>query len=170
MKDRVRKWKDSTWQIHPSLNVPDLDPEAVQLAVLDSDPLETFRRNVMRNEARFRKEALDEDEPHRQESHRKAHMTTMWDLLFKETTGDKLCLLAPFRSKRNATLARAFVISSNSAPGRKWLATKVACCGEVLLCWSIPVDTAIGESREVELSSENALDLGKLYDEVIGSK
>lgn len=169
MKDRVQNWKDSTWQIHPSLDMPELDPEVVQLAVFDSDPVEGYRTSLKRNGDRFRTELMDEKDPRQRESLRKAHMTSMWDLLFRETTGDQVYLLAPSHSKRNAALARAFVISSSGAPGRKWLTTKVAYRADVPSCWSIPVDAAIGESRQVELSNENALDLRKLFDEVIGS-
>ena len=169
MNDSIQNWKDSTWQIRPSLNVPELDPEVVQLAILDSDPVEDYRTSVMRNETRFHKEVMVEKDPRRQESQRRAHMTGMWDLLFRRTTGDQVYLLAPSQSKRNSSLARAFLISSNAAPGRKWLATKVAYRGDAPLCWSIPVDTVIGKSLEVELCNENALDLSKLYDDVVGT-
>lgn len=168
MNDRIKNWKDITWQIRPTINMPQLDPEAVQFAVLDSDPIEDYRKSLMRNGDGFRKEVGDEKDSKRREQLKRTQMTTTWDLLFKATTGDLVYLLVPSRSKRNDSLARAFLISSNDQPGRKWLTTKIAYRDGSPICWSIPVDTIIGKSVDVELKTDNLLDLQKLYDEVIG--
>lgn len=168
MNDKIQNWKDTTWQIRPALNMPELDPEAVQFAVLDSDPIEDYRKSLMRNGERFRKDVGDEKDSKRRELLKRAHMTATWDQLFKATTGDLVYLLVPSRSKRNESLARAFVISSNDHPGRKWLTTKVVYRDGLPICWSIAIDTTIGKSVDVEIKTDNLLDLQKLYDEVIG--
>ncbi len=40
MENQISEWKASTWRIRPTLDMPDLEPEAVQFAVLEKDPID----------------------------------------------------------------------------------------------------------------------------------
>ncbi len=169
MHDKIDAWKDTTWQIHPTLDASELDPEVVQFAILESNPIEEYRTTLARGRDKFRDAIENEKDPAQREQLKQAQMTSMWDLLFKATTGDHVYLLVPFRNERDESRGRAFVISSNEPAGRKWLTTKVAYRDGVPTCWCIPVETEIGKSVKVELRKENAIDITKLYDEIVGT-
>ncbi len=167
MNDRTQEWKESTWQISPTLNVPELEPAAVQFAVLESDPLEDYRKLLIKSRVQFRKEIEEERDASKREIHKRVQMSVTWDGLFRDTHGDQVYLLTPSRSKANESRVRKTIVSSNSPQKRRWLTTKVADLGDRPVCWSIPLDTAIGKSIEVELQEENLFDLRKEYQELI---
>ncbi len=170
MNNTVHAWKEITWQICPRLEMPELDPEAVQCAVFESNPVEAFREALLRNSERFRVETAAEKDPRHRQMTRKAQMTSAWDLLFRTITGDQVYLLVSSRTEKSPSIARMFIISSNAAAGRKWLATKIAYRDGMPTCWCVAVDTAIGKSVDIVLGNDNVLDLQKLYDEIVGEQ
>ncbi len=165
MNNTIENWRNLTWQIRPALKMPDLDPEAVQFAVFDSDPIQSYRKSLGQNHERFRKTLEAEPDPNRRNLLKTSEVTTTWDQMFKATTGDQIYLLTPSQSKKNESLARTVLISSNAPAGRKWLTTKVAYRGQTPICWCIEVDTAIGKEVQVELRRENTVDLQQIYDQ-----
>ena len=169
MNDKIQNWKDTTWQTLPVLHMPELHPEAVQFAMFESDPIEDYRKILIQSRDRFRRELRDEEDSKQRELLKRAQMTGTWDGLFKSIAGDRVYLLVPSRSRTNESLTRVTVISSNSPEGRKWLTTKIGCRDNMPTCWCIPVETAIGNSVQVELRNENAFDPQNLYDELIES-
>jgi len=169
MNDRIQAWKDSTWQIQPTLDMPALDPEAVQYAVLDSDPIEGFRMSLKQNRERFRKEIGEETDSLQRELLKRVQISGTWDRLFSVVPGDQVCLLVPSRSERNESLMRTTLIRSNGPAGRKWFATKIVYRDNAPMCWCIPVETAMGTSVQVEIRKENVLNITRLYEEIIGA-
>ncbi len=167
MNRTIQDWKNRTWQIRPILSVSDLDPEAAQLALLDSDPIDGYRKALVQNRERFQREIETEDDPSKRSLLKRAQMTSAWDRLFQATAGDQIYLLVPSRTRIDESLTRTFLISSNDPAGRKWLATKVVFRGNRPTCWCVQVQTAIGKEVQVELRSDNALDLQQLYDQVV---
>ena len=167
MSDKIRKWKETTWQILPRINMPSLDPQAVQFALFDSDPIDQYRKALLANRDRLRREIAAEPDSMQREILRKAQMITTWDGLFRTITGDEVYLLVPSLSKTNESLSRALVVSSNSPAGRKWLTTKIAHCDDAPTCWCLPINTEIGKSVEIELQKENVFEIGKLYHDLV---
>lgn len=167
MDDQIRRWKDSTWQISPALNARELDPAAVQFAVLESDPIEDYRKLLIKSGVQFRKEIEEERDVSKRELHKRVQMSVTWDGLFRAARGDQVYLLAPSKSKANESRVRKTIVSSSSPQGRRWLTTKVTNLGDRPVCWCIPVDATIGKSIEVELRKENLFDLQKEYHELV---
>lgn len=167
MDARIQHWKESTWQIRPSLNMPDLDPEAVQFAVLDFDPVDAYRNALTEDVEKIRKEIEEEKNASQRDLQQRIHMTGAWDRLFNAVTGDQVHLLVPKTSKKYESIVRSFVVSSNSSPGRKWVATKVVYKEDEPLCWCVPVEAVIGASVDVELQVENLLDIKSLFEGIV---
>jgi len=165
MQDIPQRWKDSTWQIHPRLNMPESNFNAVQFAVLDSDPVEQFKKKLLHNRERFRKEIDAEREPSSREMIKRAQMTATWDGLFRAVHGDQVYLLTPAKSKE--LMAKATLVSSNSPAGRKWFTTKVEYRENSLKCWCIPTDLTVGKSAEIELAKDNMFNIQHVYHEMI---
>jgi len=167
MDAKIQDWKESTWQIRPSLNMPDLDPEAVQFAVLDFDPIDAYRKALAQDIERIRREIGEGTNALQRGLRKRVQMTGAWDRLFNAVTGDQVHLLVPGTSKKYESIVRSFVVSSNSSPGRKWVATKVVYKEDEPLCWCILVEAVIGTSVDVELRVENILDMKTLFEEIV---
>jgi hypothetical protein len=167
MDENIKKWKETTWQIHPSLHMTELDPPAVQFAVLDSDAIEAFKIFLKENRNQFRSECEAENNPTQRQFVKRAHITITWDRLFRTTPGDRVYLLTLSRDTSNESLTRMIVLSSSAPAGRKWLVTKVTYLDDTPIGWCIPLDLAIGRSIQVELKKENVFDLQKHYHELV---
>ncbi len=167
MDAKIQHLKDSTWQIRPSLNMPDLDPEAVQFAVLDFDPIDAYRKALTLDAEKIQKDIGEEKNTLQRGLRIRVHMTGAWDRLFNAVAGDQVHLLVPSTSKKYESIVRSFVVSSNSSPGRKWVATKVVYKEDEPLCWCIPVEAVIGTSVDVELQVGNLLDIKSLFKEIV---
>jgi len=168
MHERTQAWKAATWQVHPRLNMPELNSKAVQFAILDSDPVEQFKKKLLLNRERFRQEIDDEKDPSRREMLKRAQMTATWDGLFRAIYGDQVFLLTPDNSKSKELMATRTMVSSNSPAGLKWLTTKVAYVQNMPACWCIPQDVSIGKSAEVELGKTNMFSIERVYHELMG--
>ena len=59
------------------------------------------------------------------------------------------------------------LISSNDRAGLKWFATKIVYRDNAPTCWSIPIETEIGKSVQIELRNVNVLNITQLYEEII---
>lgn len=145
----------------------ELNPKAVQFAVLDSDPVEQFKKKLMLNREKFRKEIEAEKEPSHRELLKKAQMTATWDGLFRAIYGDQVFLLTPDNSKSKEQMASATMVSSNSPAGRKWLTTKVEYRENTPTCWCIPTEVSVGKSAEVELGKNNMISIERIYHEMM---
>jgi len=167
MDTQPSTWKESTWQIRPVLNMPELDPEAVQFALLESDPIKEYKTSLQQNRERFRREIEEEMDPSKKGMIRRIHMTVTWDRVFRTAHGDEVYLLVPSRSRKNQSLFRATVLSSSDSNGQRWLTTKITTIGDTPVCWCIPVQAAVGGSMLVELRKENVFDLQSLYREFV---
>lgn len=167
MQERMQEWKEGTWRIHPQLNMRELNSRAVQFAVLDSDPVEQFKKSLLQNRERFRKELEAERDTSRRELTKRAHMTATWDGLFRAITGDHVYLLAPDNSASKELMATVTLISSNTPAGRKWFTTKVGHIKNSPVCWCIPQDVSVGKSTQVTLEKNNMLNLQAIYRELI---
>lgn len=169
MDDTHQEWEKSTWRIHPAINAPGLEPEVVQFALLESDPMKDFRTILTQDRERYRNAIKNVQDPRQRLQLKAAQMAGTWDRLFKAITGDQVYLLVPSTNKKIGSMAKTHVISSNSPAGTKWLATKIAFRNETPTCWSIRVETAIGKSVKIDLLNENAIDIAKLFDEIMGA-
>ncbi|MGA9120229.1 MAG: hypothetical protein WB699_12775 [Bacteroidota bacterium] len=59
------------------------------------------------------------------------------------------------------------LISSNARAGLKWFATTIVYLDNAPTSWSIPIETEIGKSVQIELRNENVLNITQLYEEII---
>jgi hypothetical protein len=169
MNTDIEQWKSTTWQIRPSLDVPDLDPEAVQIAVLDADPIERYRQAIAWDREKYRTALGAETDAAKRDMVKTVQMAGTWDLLFREVTGDQLHLLVPSHVRGNDGRVRMQIISSSGPGGRKWVATKVVYRGGKPVCWCVAVETVMGKESSVELKGGNTLDLQGMYERFMAS-
>ncbi len=147
--------KKRIWQVRVKLEVPNLT--AVQLSVLDEDPVSRFKERVA-EAGPFLKNWLDITDQEEKEKRRNHVMEINWDDGFKYVTGDEVWL---------ATKDDPFRLNSSHPGGKKWVVTKTANIDENPVCWAIPVEVEKGEKVEVILTKDNMFPLASIFDEVI---
>lgn len=158
-KEKVKK---ETWQIRLDLNMPSLNPQAVQYAILDKDPVPDFIVQIksMMNGFNLQQHANDEAT---KEQLRRLQMTMAWDLGFKKVTGDELCLL----TKQPGMNFSGHSTLSNGPAGTKWIVTKTVHIEGKPVCWCIPVQVKTGSEATVTFNESNTFDLKTIFDKTI---
>jgi beta-lactamase regulating signal transducer with metallopeptidase domain/protocatechuate 3,4-dioxygenase beta subunit len=153
----MRTFLKSTWRVSMNLDLPELDPPAVQYAILDKDPVPGFRAGVQRMRANYQ-ERLDRAEGKAaKDMERSSQMAVLWDLGFKDVTADGLYLLTSGSS----------MISSNGSDGWKWIVSKTVRVDGKPICWCIPVEVKKGKEVKVTLTEGNAFDLSSTFDKAM---
>jgi beta-lactamase regulating signal transducer with metallopeptidase domain len=163
-KDHER-WERENWRIGIALDMPGLDPPAVQFAVVDDDPTLRFIAQVQRSQQYNRQQLGMAEDKTRREQLRKIQMEVDWDLGFREVKGNNLWLLTQ-RSARKVPHTE-HIISSNRPAGKKWVVTKTVCVDGKPACWCIPVEVKKGKQVEVALEKSNTFDLKTPYDKAM---
>ena len=167
MNEKIEERKRTTWQVRPTLDFPELDPEVLQYAVFEADPIGEFRELLSNSRARFAKELAATKGPSQRELLKRVQITTTWDSLFRSTPGDQVYLLIPSRSNNDPARLTKSVVSSNAVQGQRWLTTRVATLGDTPICWCIPFEASTGKSADIEIRQENLFDLQQEYQQRI---
>lgn len=167
MDAKIRKWNETSWQLHPTLHMKELYPEAVQYAVFNSNPIVDFRKVLQENNERFRTEVLGDKDPKRRELVKKTQMISTWDLLFRNIQRDRVHILAASHGDGKRSPVRTTLLSSNSLAERKWLATKIGYLSNAPLCWCVQLDLTIGKTVPIILDKGNCFDLQQHYHEIV---
>ena len=156
----IEHWKRSTWRMAVKLDTSNLEPPAVQWAVLEEDPISGTKARVKRMRDFYRDQLERAEDETKKAITRSSQMTVSWDLGFKEITGDRLYLLTS-----GPYVSHGF--SSNGPDGKKWIATKIVRIKGKPVCWCIPVKVKKGRRIQVTLTEDNMFDLESVFDDVM---
>jgi hypothetical protein len=160
LNNEIMKWRADTWQIELALNMPGLDPEAVQYAILDQDPVPAYISQVKLLRPEFKQQIEQADSKSWKEVARLAQMRAAWDMGFKDITGANLYLL----TKKGSNL------SSNGRAGQKWVVTRTVDVEGRPVCWCIPIEVKMGKKIDISFDKSNTFDLQTPYDKAIGEQ
>ena len=110
-KEDNKRWQTRTWRIAIRLDMPSLEPPAVQFAVLDNDPVPAYAAQVKKKKSYSLQELAKADNDARKRQRRDGLMAVWWDIGFREVTADNLWLLTssawrPVRQHRVIRQAR----------------------------------------------------------------
>lgn len=159
MDIKASDWEKATWKIHLNLDMPLLNPPAVQWAIFDEDPIARFKESLHRMEEIFQSHLAEIEDDAMREHAMSSQLSVTWDLMFRSVTGDKVYLLT-------SVPGIFHMVSSNESPGKKWVVSKVVQIGEEPYCWSVSFDAVIGEVAEIKLTKDNALHLDSMVDDL----
>lgn len=159
-KAEIERWRRETWQMRVDLDMPSLEPQAVQFAILAEDPVPAFTAQVERMREHDRQQQKKAASEARREQLRAVAMEVYWDLGFKKVTGDGLYLL----TKHPGRFTSGTVMSSNGPGGKKWIVTKTVRVDGKPVCWCVPVEVARGKSIDLTFDKSNTFDLRTAYD------
>ena len=144
-------------QIFLELDLPELDPQAVQYAMLDHDPVPTFIENVERTAPLDRRLLAKAEDDADREQDRGIQASVSWNLgCFKAITGDKVHLLTGSSS-----------IGGDRLKGKRWIVTKTVQIDGKPVCWCLPVEVNPDVEAEVTLSTKNTFDLRAAYNKAM---
>ena len=144
-----------SWHINVELDMPGPEPQAVQYAILDSDPVPRFEGHLRHLKKVFAEQAGKGGQSKQLREDRTANI---WDIGFSDVRGDQLWLLTKFlRGGLGSTLPA----------GKKWIVTKIVHIDGKPVCWCIPVEVKKGGQINVALNQGNTFDLKAAYDKVM---
>jgi hypothetical protein len=141
------------WRLRLELADPELHPQAVQVALVDWDPLVAFAAQSERMSAFLESQlanATDDGERLRQ---RRSHVSVAWNMGFREVTGDELYLLAAESGGSGMSF------TANTPDGPRWLIAKVRRIEGAPVCWSLPFKADRDQEASLTLTGANRLDL-----------
>ena len=146
------------WNVKIHFNLPELNPEAIQIGLLDFDPAETFMQKFNMNYLTEQlKKANDEKEKTLKTN---VAIKVSWDRLFAGVKGSELYLLTK----------DVFVLSTvadNTKPkAKKWLVSKMFYLDNKPYCYIIPLELENGTKLEYTLNSTNLTSLTDMYHKI----
>ena len=143
------EFKRTHYIIDIKLQMPGLDPPAVQMAVFYEDPVNYFDQHL-----RIAKVNSYVSDPNFDPT---GWMLGCWDGSFRMISGDRLYLLTmePVR------------YTSSDIGKKVWIVTKAARVGEKPVCWRIPLKVKFGKEYQVVLSKNNQFDLEGTFNKIM---
>jgi len=147
------------WQVKIKLDVPNLSPPSLSLAIVSKDPIPAFVARIKQVRDIYRKQSPETD-PVKIERVRLVEMSVNWEQAI-------LDVLDPYEKLLTINANGESIYRSSREAGKKWIVTRVAQINGKPVCWYLPVEVKAGEEIKVTLTEENAFDIGALYDKVM---
>lgn len=150
--------REHFWTVNVQLDMPDLDPPAVQYAFFSYDPIPDFLERVKAYSIHYTsmlERARNEEE---KEGFRKSAIKITWNGAFNDIVGTDVGLLTGGCGR-----------SSNGPPDMLWFVTKMTFVDQDPICWSIPVKPEKGKTITIVVNKENVFNLVETFDEMIAA-
>jgi len=150
---------ESMWQVKTKLDVPNLSPPSLSLAIVSKDPIPAFVARIKQVRDIYRKQSPETD-PVKIERVRLVEMSVNWEQAI-------LDVLDPYEKLLTINANGESTYGSSEPSGKRWIVTRVAQINGKPVCWYLPVEVKAGEEIKVTLTEENAFDIGALYDKAM---
>ncbi len=152
------------WSVEYALDCPRLVPPAVQLAIVDKDPVPGLEARMAQcrpfHEKQLRKFASSAD---RIRQLRSVFIEATWNMGFGDVSGDRIALLTSAPGVSHSSLL-------NAPERRSWLVTKTVYIAGFPVCWCLPFEPRRGKTIHIVLQESNAFDLKRAYANAMGQK
>ena len=149
------------WCVQLALDCPRLVPPAVQLAIVDKDPVPGLEARMTHLRPFHEKQLRHVTSAERKRQLRSVFLTATWNKGFGDVSGDRIGLLTSVPGVTHSSV-------SNSPEGRRWVVTKAVDIEGCPVCWCIPVEPRHGKTVKVALQESNAFDLKAVYETAMG--
>lgn len=147
----IENIKKTTWAINIVTDVKDLNIEAIQFAIFETDPLPMLKASFDLRKKLNEGRTLTQFDKNIQNQ-------VDWDIIFKNVTGDNVYLLKPKTTKNDSSM-----VSANTPNAKRWLVTKSALKKDgSFKCWIIPFNTKIGTVIDININDNNNFDIKKI--------
>lgn len=146
-EDQIREWEKTTWRLSINLKSKKVHGGAVQFAIMDKDPRDSFRKDYKKLKDRsIAEKRYDADTEF-------SIKLVAWDVQFREINGDEVYLLV--KGDMNG-------FSSNKPDGQYYLVTKATLIKDKPAVWFIPVKVETGKEQKILLEDSNVIYLEEI--------
>lgn len=138
----LEEWKTTTWRLGILLKSKSVHGGAVQFAIMDYDPSDTFKKDYVKIKERSIKEKrYDADSE-------LSIITVAWDIQFRNVKGDEVYLLL-----KKDTIG----FSSNNPEKQYYLVTKTTMVKDNPSVWIISFKAKLGTEQDIILDDRNVI-------------
>jgi hypothetical protein len=151
------------WELTIIADIPTTDRHAIQLAILEFNPTETF---VSEFSDEYLKIALKTAKTDEEKDVQIKYATMLnWDMLFRKITADGLFLLNEKDTCYHSAAGSEGVVMSHSK--NLWLTSKAFTIDGKPFCYAVPFVVSNGSSQTCTLNSTNLTSLMEVYQKQI---
>lgn len=149
------------WSVNLTFGLPDLNPEAIQWAVVDFDPIEKFINDFNHKYLeKVLENAKSENERNQQIL---VSIEVGWNFLFRGVEGNNVFLLTNIGSKFSQ-------VSDTKLATKKWLIAKTFIIDGNPYCFAVPLNAENGANLQCKLDKSNKISLLDIYNSKIKPK
>jgi len=153
----------SHWEMKIIADIPTTDRHAIQFAILEFNPTETF---VSEFSDEYLKEALKTAKTDEEKDVQIKYATMVnWDMLFRKITADRLSLLNEKDTCYHSEVGSEGVVMSHSE--NRWLTSKAFTIDGKPFCYAVPIVVSDGSNQTCKLDSTNLISLTEVYQKQI---
>ncbi len=146
-ENQIREWERTTWRLNINLTSENVQGGAVQFAITEKDPRDSFRKDYKKLKDRsIQEKRYDADSEF-------SLKLVAWDVQFREINGDEVYLLV--KGDVNG-------FSSNKPDMKYYLVTKATVIKGRPAVWFIPVKAKTGKEKSIVLNDSNVIYLDNL--------
>jgi len=146
-ENQIREWEKTTWRLSINLKSRKVHGGAVQFAIMEKDPRDSFIKDYKKL-----KDRAVQEKRYDVESEFSIKLVA-WDVQFREINGDEVYLLV--KGDMNG-------FSSNKPDGQYYLVTKATLIKDKPAVWFIPVKVETGKENKILLEDSNVTYLEEL--------
>ena len=146
-ENQIREWEKTTWRLSINLKSRKVHGGAVQFAIMEKDPRDSFIKDYKKL-----KDRAVQEKRYDVESEFSIKLVA-WDVQFREINGDEVYLLV--KGDMNG-------FSSNKPEGQYYLVTKATLIKDKPAVWFIPVKVETGKENKIFLEDSNVTYLEEL--------
>jgi len=146
-ENQIREWEKTTWRLSINLKSRKVHGGAVQFAIMEKDPRDSFIKDYKKL-----KDRAVQEKRYDVESEFSIKLVA-WDVQFREINGDEVYLLV--KGDMNG-------FSSNKPDGQYYLVTKATLIKDKPAVWFIPVKVETGKENKIFLEDSNVTYLEEL--------
>ncbi len=151
------------WEMTIIADIPSTDRHAIQFAILEFNPTETF---VGEFSDEYLKEALKTAKTDEEKDVQIKFATMVnWDILFKKVTADKLSLLNEKDTCYHTETESEVMEMSHSK--NRWLTSKAFTIDGKPYCYAVPFVVSDGSYQTCKLDASNMISLVEVYQKQI---
>lgn len=140
------------------LDYPDKDVRVVLFAYSLEDPLESYKKNLVKMKKFLLSRSTERD--------KEVEIVSAWDRIFANMSPFELWYL----ENSNSTEERVFDDKYSCYNKRRWVVTMARSFNDKTLCWGVPFVGKKGKTIKVNLTKDNVIDykkLEKIYDSIV---
>jgi hypothetical protein len=149
------------WSVNLTFSLPDLNPEAIQWAVVDFDPIEKFIKDF--NHGYLEKVLQNAKSENERNQQILVSIEVGWNFLFRGVEGNNVFLL----TNKGSGFSQ---VSDTKLAAKKWLVAKTFLIDGKPYCYAVPLNSENGANLQCRLDKTNMISLLDIFNDKIKAR